>query len=201
MYYYVNGKLAVLEQGIAVVDCGGVGYKLSITANTYKHLGTIGEMVKLYTYLNVREDILDLFGFYDFEEQNCFKQLISVSGVGPKAALSILSELSPEQFAIAIVLNDAKALTRAQGIGAKLASRIILELKDKIKNEQLSNNESDIDILNLPIFGAKAEAVNALSVLGYSKYEAQDAVKKCGLSDTDGVENIIRAALKLLMKN
>lgn len=201
MYYYLNGTLAVLEQGIAVIDCGGVGYKLNITANTHKHLGIIGGIVKLFTYLNVREDVLDLFGFYDLEEQNCFKLLLSVSGVGPKAALSILSELSPEQFAVAIVLNDTKSLTRAQGIGAKLAQRIILELKDKIKNEQLSNKDSNFDISNMPIFGAKAEAVNALAVLGYSKFEAQDAVKNSGLGDEVGVENIIRASLKLLMKN
>lgn len=200
MYYYINGVLAVLEQNSAVIDCGGVGYKLAITANTHRHLGIAGGIAKLFTYLNVREDALDLFGFYDMEELTCFKQLLSVSGVGPKVAIAVLSELTPEKFAVAVVTNNPKALTAASGVGAKLAQRVILELKDKIKNEQLSDTSNGAAYDNTPIFGAKSEALNALAVLGYTKSEAEAAINKSGLSDSASVEEIIKAALKQLMK-
>lgn len=200
MYYYFNGELAVLEPTVAVIDCGGVGYKLNISVNTYKRLEQGGKSAKLFSYLNVREDALDLFGFYDAEELNCFKQLISVSGVGPKVAIAVLSELTTERFAVAVVTNDAKALSAAQGVGAKTAQRIILELKDKIGNEQLVQRGADFDISHISPSGARAEAVNALAVLGYTRAEAQSAVNKAEVTENAGVEEVIKQALKQLLK-
>jgi Holliday junction DNA helicase RuvA len=149
----------------------------------------------LYTYLNVREDALDLFGFADERELGCFKLLISVSGVGPKAALSILSESTPEKFALYVASSDSKALTRAPGIGAKIAQRIILELKDKVSGEQAALGFSDIPV---SASGNVEDAVSALSVLGYSRSEASLAAAK--VDGTLSVEEIIRQALRLLAK-
>ncbi len=133
MFYSIKGTLTHMEPGFAVVECGGVGFKCFTTLSTQRAMPQLGERVKLYTLLNVREDALDLFGFATMMELNCFKMLTAVSGVGPKVGLAILSELSPEQVAMAAASGDSKSLTRANGVGAKLAQRIVLELKDKVK--------------------------------------------------------------------
>jgi Holliday junction DNA helicase RuvA len=197
MIYSLCGSLVHIEAGFAVVECGGVGFKCSTTANTIKRLPKIGEKVTLFTYLNVREDALDLFGFFDGKELSCFKMLISVSGVGPKAALSILSEASPEKFALYVASGDSKALTRAPGIGPKIAQRIVLELRDKISGEQAAEGFGDVSLGVPSASGSAEEAVGALVVLGYSRSEAALAVGRCDVSMT--VEEIIRQALKRLV--
>lgn len=198
MYYYFNGTLVLNDGTSAVIDCGGVGYKCSISQITSRKLGALGSAAKLFTHLHVREDAMELFGFYDMEELNCFKMLTSVSGVGPKAALAILSVLTPESFAMAVVTGNVKLLTKAQGVGAKLAQRIALELKDKMKSTaaQSAAEESDLEIAVMPA-GDRAEAVNALMVLGYKRPEAAAAVNK--VVDGLGLEDIIKQALKNLM--
>jgi Holliday junction DNA helicase RuvA len=201
MYYYLDGKLAHVEASFAVIDCGGVGYKCNITASAQRRLPPIGERVKLFTYLHIREDVMDLFGFLDSEEHNCFKMLLGVSGVGPKVALNILSDITPERFALCVVTNDTKALTKAQGVGLKLASRIILELKDKIKSEQFEGKGAALLDGDIPIEGAgnAAEVVRALVVLGYSRQEAVRVTSRLD-ADSMNLEDAIKAALKLLIK-
>lgn len=195
MIYSLNGILIHTEPGFAVVECGGVGFKCQTTANTLRKLPKTGEKVFFYTYLNVREDALDLFGFADEKELGCFKMLISVSGVGPKAALSILSDITPEKFALYVASGDSKALTKAQGIGSKTAQRIVLELKDKVSKEQIA-----VGFKNMPVSasGNTEEAVNALMVLGYTRSEASLAAAR---QDAQlPVEEIVRLSLRLLAK-
>ena len=154
MFYYVSGTVAEIEAGLAVIDCGGVGYACATTNYTLSQLRK-GAPAKLYTYLNVREDAMELFGFIDQNELRSFKLLISVSGVGPRAALAILSAITPQQLALAVVTDDAKVLTAAPGIGKKIAQRIILELKDKMAKETASG---------LDFSGGKGAAVPARAV-------------------------------------
>lgn len=198
MIYYLSGMLAINEGTFAVIDCGGVGYKCNISAITSRKLGSTEKKVKIFTHLNVREGAMELFGFYDLEELNCFRMLISVSGVGPKAALSILSVLTPESFAMAIVRGDTKLLTKAQGVGPKIAQRIALELKDKVKKAVNSNaKDNPFDDVYLNSEGDRAEAINALVVLGYKRAQAVAAINK--VPDDLGLEDTIKQALKLLM--
>ena len=144
MIYSVRGKLIHKEQSLAVVECGGVGYACRTTLSTLSKLGGTGSDCFLYTYMNVREDAVELFGFVSQQELNCFRMLLSVSGVGPKAALAILSDTTPEGFALNVATGDYKALTKTKGIGPKLAQRVVLELKDKITNEQLTSGVTGI---------------------------------------------------------
>lgn len=201
MIYHVKGELELLSpvdsHFLAVLDCGGIGYEIRTTMTTASQLKQ-GAKAKLYTYLNVREDAVELFGFHDLEERNCFKMLISVSGVGPKAALSILSNVTPSQFALCVASGDSKTLTRAKGIGGKTAQRIVLELKDKITNEQLAGGVADSGgAVALPAdSGNMAEAVSALVVLGYNKSDAAQALSPYP-ADTP-VEELIKAGLKAL---
>lgn len=200
MIYSIQGELELLTPAdshfLAVIDCGGIGYEIRTTMTTASQLKQGGK-TKLYTYLNVREDAVELFGFFDTEERNCFKMLISVSGVGPKAALSILSNVTPSQFALCVASGDSKSLTRAKGIGAKIAQRIVLELKDKISNEQLAGGVTDSgSAAVLAGSGNTAEAVSALVVLGYSKTDAVQALSSYP-ADTP-VEELIKAGLKAL---
>ena len=200
MFYYVNGTVAELEAGLAVIDCGGVGYACATTNYTLSQLKK-GERAKLYTYLNVREDAMELFGFASQSELRSFKMLIGVSGVGPKAALSILSSTTPQQLAMAVVMGDEKALTAAPGIGKKIAQRIILELKDKLAKEQASfgpDTGGSVPLTVLPNDKAK-EAGAALAVLGYSGSEVAAALKGIDI-DTLPLEEIIRQALKRMVK-
>lgn len=207
MFYYISGKLAKLDAAFAVVDAGGVGFKMTISKSTYYRISTkaSGENVKLYTYMAVREDGMELFGFSTEEELSAFKMLITVSGVGPKAAVSILSTLTPEKLALAICTEDKKAISQANGIGPKTAARIILELKDKLKADGINESENDNSSPLSDIGGGAkntsklSDAQDALVVLGYSRNEALKALQTI---DTNSLEldDIIRLALKKLMK-
>ncbi len=200
MFYYLNGVVAEMEANLAVIDCGGVGYACATTNYTLSQLKK-GERAKLYTYMNVREDAVDLFGFSSQSELHSFKLLLGVSGVGPKAALAILSTNTPANLAMAVVMGDEKALTAAPGIGKKIAQRIILELKDKLVKEQASfgpDTGGSVPLTVLPNDKAK-EAGAALAVLGYSGSEVAAALKGIDI-DTLPLEEIIRQALKRMVK-
>ena len=165
MFYSLTGTLVHLEEYIAVIECGGVGYKCSISMNTQRALPQVGNKVKLYTFLNTtREGMLELFGFLKEDEMSCFKKLISVSGVGPKFGVSILSQLSPEQVAMAVAVKDSKSLMQAQGVGKKVAERIILELSDKLK---LIDNQSKQALTSNNVVNSSniSESINSLTVL------------------------------------
>ena len=192
MFYSVRGKLIHIEDGLAVVECAGVGFALKTTNNTLSKLPALQSEVMLYTHFMVREDAMELFGFYDMGELNCFKMMLTVSGVGPKAALAILSQLSPEKFALCVATGDVKSITRAPGVGPKLANRLILELKDKVQNEQIAKGVG-MDDIPAPAVLAGAnlqEAISALVVLGYSQSEAASALGK--LDPELPVEELIR---------
>ncbi len=200
MIYSLHGELIHTEPNLAVVECGGVGYACRTSMNTLKKIGgTNGEPkeVRLFTQLNVREDAVDLFGFADTAELAAFRQLTSVSGVGPKAALSILSDLTPSKLALCITTGDSKTLTRSPGIGAKIAQRIVMELKDKVAKEQ---HISAADYASEPVAAeagnAAAEAITALCVLGFALPQAQAAL--AGASPDSTVEELIKYALKRL---
>lgn len=195
MLYSLRGKLIYTDPTTAVIECGGVGYKCTVTHNTLGTLPELGSETMLYTYMNVREDAVDLFGFATIEEQHAFLLLTSVNGVGPKAAISILSELTFSKLALAVSNGDSKTITRAQGVGPKLAQRIVLELKDKFKGTDISDAGEDIDIAPASS-NALDEACAALITLGYSQSEARAALAKTDKSLP--VEQMITAALKHL---
>jgi Holliday junction DNA helicase RuvA len=200
MFYYINGELITTDVSSAVIDCGGIAYKLSVSSNTLSLISTKkGEKVKLYTHLVVKEDALDLIGFISTEEMSSFKMLISVSGIGAKSALSVLSLMTPEKFALAVTTEDAKAISKAQGVGSKTAARIILELKDKISKEILSDSSSSADNGGVDNSdGTKInDARNTLLVLGYTRSEAFNALQNIDITSLS-LEDIIRAALKKL---
>ncbi len=195
-YYYLNGTVALLDANLAVIDCGGVGYACHTTTYTQSQL-TVGQPAKLYTYCSIREDAFDIFGFSSREEKVCFERLLSVSGVGPKAALAILSASTPQAFTLAIVTGDEKALTRAPGIGKKLAQRILLELKDKLGNLE-SVSASDAAIPGPIMSGnAASEAAAALEVLGYSPSEVAAAMR--GIDPTLPTDEMVRLALRNML--
>lgn len=205
MFYYINGKLVEADVTYAVLDVGGVAYKLSISGKTREALPPFRSVkeaptVLLYTHFSVREDGVELFGFRDKEELDTFRLLTSVSGIGPKAAMSILSTLSPEKLALAVANEDKKSIASANGIGSKTAARLILELKDKLSFIGISDaSQSEIPSTNTPVSSAKGaltEAAEALAALGYSRPEILKALK-----DADpnmSVDNIIKTALKKL---
>lgn len=193
MFYSLRGKLISVDNLSIAVECAGVGYKCNVTQNTLSELPAVGEEVFIYTHLSVREDSMELFGFSKLNELNCFKLLTSVSGVGAKVGIAILSTLSPEQVALAIASGDSKVLTMAPGVGNKLAQRIILELKDKVANAQMTMPIGQSSFAKVPK-GNAAAAINALSVLGYSQSEAAAAVSK--FDENMSVEDLIRNALK-----
>ena len=202
MFYYVEGKVALIEQSLCVIDCAGGGYACHTSQNTISQV-KMGETARLYTYLYVREDIFDLYGFADAEELNCFKMLIGVSGVGPKAALAILSVAPPSRLALSIITGEEKLLTQAPGIGKKTAQRIVLELRDKMSKEQLESGKGSAVSLELPATGSAEvnhtqEAIAALMVLGYAQSEALQAMKGLDLSEYPDAESIIRVCLKRL---
>ena len=201
MFYYVEGTVALLKQGLAVIDCGGVGYACHASQNTIGKL-KIGARARLLTYLNVREDIFELYGFIDEEEQSCFEMMIGVSGVGPKAALSILSVAPPDRLALSIITGDEKMLMQAPGIGKKIAQRIVLELRDKMSKEQLETASSVSPVAMAAASGGgnhTQEAVAALMVLGYSQTEALQAMEGMDAAQMEA-EEIIRQCLKKLVK-
>ena len=201
MFYYLKGTAAHLGPNLAVIDCGGGGHACRTTSYTLSALH-IGAPAQLYTHLNVREDAMELYGFATQEELNLFQQLISVSGVGPKAALSILSASTPANLALSIITGDEKALTCAQGIGKKIAQRVILELKDKLAKGQIAPGGESYGGTGVTVIAENksSEAAAALAVLGYSQSEIAAALK--GI-DVDGLalEEIIKQALKRMVKN
>ena len=202
MFYYLSGELAYREGNICVIDCGGVGYKLTVSMITADSLLTkFGKQVKLYTHLAVREDGIEMFGFGSNEEKECFNKLISVSGIGPKVALSILSTHTPEKLAFAIATDDVALIAKTPGIGKKTAQRIILELKDKLSIEMSADYESTKTI-SASNFGSKnpnlLEATEALMVLGYDKSTILAALR--GVDPTMDAADIIKAVLKKLAR-
>ena len=201
MFYYLDGIVAEILPGLAVIDCGGVGYSCMTTNNTLASLKK-GQKGKVYTHLNVGENIFDLYGFGTQNELSSFKLLLGVSGVGPKAALAILSVCTPETLAMAIVTGDEKSLTAASGIGKKIAQRIILELKDKMAKETSAGLDFSAGkgTPAAPVFSNKAtEAAQALAVLGYSTQEIQTALKGID-AEALPLEEIIRQSLKKMVK-
>lgn len=201
MYAYIKGTLEYKHNDYMVVEANGVGYKIFTSLPTVEASGKIGDEIKVYTYLHVREDIMSLYGFLTGEELGMFELLISVSGIGPKAALSLLSSMSPSRFALAIITDDIKTLTRAPGVGNKTAQRMILELKDKIKKEQLTlpGREKSEEVVFEKDSSRISEAVNALMVLGYSGVEASRAVSSVYSDDMD-LETIVKNSLKQMVK-
>ena len=201
MYYYVSGTVAHVEPYLAVIDCGGVGYACRTTSYTLSQIKK-GDKARLHTCLSVREDAMDLYGFATQEELKLFQQLISVSGVGPKAALGILSSSSPANLALSIITGDEKALTCAQGIGKKIAQRVILELKDKLaKGQTISASGENVAGPAMTIIPQNklSEASAALAVLGYSQTEINVALKGVDI-DGQPLEQVIRLALKNMVK-
>ncbi len=199
MIYSVNGKLIHKDSELAVVECGGVGYACRTTFSTLSKIGAVGSDAFLLTYLHVREDNVELFGFADMQELNCFKLLISVSGVGPKVGLAILSDCSPTNFALYVATGDFKAITKTKGVGPKLAQRVILELKDKIAKNADFSEASSVDYSAVSAGGSTSDAVSALVVLGYSQSEAVKVVAKFDKSLP--TEELIRLSLKEIAKN
>jgi len=195
LFYYLNGTVAAMEANLAVVDCGGVGYACNTTSSTLSRL-TVGKPARLYTYCSIREDAVDIFGFASKEEENCFERLVGVSGVGPKAALAILSAMTVDQFTLAVLSGDEKALTAAPGVGRKLAQRILLELKDKVSGETVNIAAGAAS----PAPGGRAaEASAALAALGYSQSEIGAALRGVDVESLS-VEDIVRACLRAMVR-
>lgn len=196
MFYYLEGNVTVIEQGAAVLDIGGAGYFCRVTISTLSRLEA-GKRARLYTYCSIREDAFDIYGFWDQREKRCFELLLSVSGVGPKAALSILSSVTPENLAMAIVTENEKVLTTAPGVGKRIAQRIILELKDKMASDPSFKEANPVSLQYSGggISGVLADAQEALLVLGFSNAEAAGAIRRI---DTENMtaEEIIRAVLR-----
>jgi Holliday junction DNA helicase RuvA len=201
LYAYIKGSLEYKHADHMVVEANGVGYRIQTSLSSIEACGPVGSEIKVYTHLYVREDNMSLFGFITQEELGMFELLITVSGVGPKAALSLISAVSPSRFGLTVISEDIKTLTKAQGIGNKMAQRIILELKDKIKKEQLA--AASMDIFDGKVAGNEtsriSEAINALMVLGYSSNEAGKAVAAVYSEDME-LEAIIMKALKGLVR-
>ena len=199
MFYHLEGKVCEFGQNLVVLDCNGLGFALNATSNTLSKLKA-GERAKLFVAESIGETNFDLFGFADKSEKRCFEMLVSVSGIGPKAALSILSYNTPEGLALAIMNNDVKALTVAPGIGKKIAQRVILELKDKVGKE-LETYEPGLPVPNAQqaLDGNLSDALTALGVLGYSSSEVAPVLKALDTSGMDA-EQIIKAVLKRMVK-
>jgi len=201
MFYYLSGQIVHLEPNLAVMDCAGMGFAIKTSNNTLSRLQN-GQKEKLFTYYYVHEDVREIYGFLTESELSCFKLLISISGVGPKAALSILSVTTPESLAMAVITGDEKSLTAAQGVGKKLAQRIILELKDKMAKEQ-----PQTALIMEPAAAAESahadapvtQAMAALNVLGYSSEQIAKALKGVDVTGMN-TQDIIRAALKGVLK-
>lgn len=199
MFAYIKGKLTYKYNDYIVVETGGVGYMVYTPLSTVQCIGNVGDEITVYTYMYVREDAMVLYGFATHDELSMFELLISVSGIGPKAAISLISSISPSKFGLAVITDDVRTLTSAPGIGKKTAQRIILELKDKIKNENFVAGDIGIE-KDSEVGGEdnrRSEAVSALMVLGYTASEAYKAVSDVYSEDMD-VETIIKSSLKKL---
>lgn len=201
MISYIRGLLAEKSEDSAVVEASGVGYQIFVPLSVLSELPPIGETVKIYTYFCVREDSVSLYGFLSRQDLEMFRQLIGVNGVGPKSALGILSALKPDALRMAVLSGDAKAIAKAPGVGAKTAQRIILDLKDKVKAEDILFGAADMETAAVNITGVSEigkEAVEALTALGYSSGEAAGAVKKVKITENMTAEDVLKGALRHL---
>lgn len=200
MYSYIKGELAELSENLIVVEAGGIGYQIFVPAGVLEEAPSIGEMIKVYTYLNVKEDAMDLYGFLTRDDRQIFKLLLGVNGIGPKGALGILSVLSIDELRFAVIGGDAKAISKAPGIGAKTAQRIILELKDKLNLEEILENRFEHTADKKAVVSATAEVrnevVEALIALGYSPQESASAVTRLIITETSTTEELLRKALQ-----
>lgn len=198
MYSYIKGQLAEIEEDKIVVEAGGIGYNIYTTGQTFQYLPPVGENVKVYTYLHLREDIMMLYGFLSKDELKVFKLLLGVNGIGPKGAIAILSVMTTDDLRFAVLGDDAKAIAKAPGVGAKTAQRLILELKDKLKLEDAFEQKlSHVQAKTTTnVNGVKNEAVQALVALGYSSSEALKAMNGIELTPDMEVEDLLKAALK-----
>ena len=197
MFSYIKGTLEVKTIDYIVVDVNGIGFKIFMSESAIQRLGEIGQTVKIYTYMNVKEDEISLYGFITNEELRMFELLISVSGVGAKSAITMLSVITPSKFALAVISNDVKTLTKIPGIGQKSAQRIILELKDKLKTEEAIKSNDIAITTNIVENNNLEEAVQALKVLGYTRQEIEKVLSKIDINSLT-VEDIIRKALSFL---
>ncbi len=195
MYAHIDGIVAEKTPELLVIDCGGVGYQLMVSGQTLSRAPSVGERMKCFTVLSVREDAMDLFGFATREEKTMYEKLRGVSGIGPRTALGILSALSVRDLSIALVTGDAAALARAPGVGKKTAQRLVLELRDKVDNDELVSAAGGFTPMPSPKDGAASEAIEALMALGYASSEAAKAVSKVA-GQSDKSDEIIRLALK-----
>lgn len=200
MFNYISGVAAELMPNLAVIDCGGIGFEINTSAYTLSQLKT-GEKTKLFTYVHIREDVFEIYGFSSRNEKHCFEMLLGVSGVGPKAALSILSVNTPENLVMSIISENEKAITAAPGVGKKIAQRVILELRDKMAKETDAVSFADSGFAaSAPVDSSKlGDATAALTVLGYSAAEINAAMKKVDVESLT-LEEIIKSALKQMMK-
>ncbi|MEF9941088.1 MAG: Holliday junction branch migration protein RuvA [Lachnospiraceae bacterium] len=201
MISYLRGELISTEEQKVVIDVQGIGYGIFMPGQAISRLPSVGNEVKIHTYLNVREDAMQLFGFLTRDDLQVFKLVISVSGIGPKGGLSILSQLSPDELRYAVMSNDVKAISAASGIGKKTAEKLIIELKDKLNIEEVL--EQGGNIMDSSLLGAntlvQTEAIQALVALGYGSTEAMKAVKKVAIEQDTEVESILKQALKYMM--
>lgn len=198
MYSYIKGTLEETGEDYIVIEAGGIGYQIYTTGQTFQYLPGQGAELKVYTYLHVREDAMILFGFLTKDDLSVFKLLLGVSGIGPKGALAILSVMTTDDLRFAVLGDDAKAIARAPGVGAKTAQRLILELKDKLSLEDAFEQKlaKNGDMVQNKTGGAKNEAVQALVALGYSSSEALKALQGVEIQENTDVEDILKAALK-----
>lgn len=198
MFAYVKGSLEAKADAYVVIEAGGIGYKIFMPSTSIEKIGEIGQLVKVYTYYHVREDAINLYGFCSDEELKMFELLLSVSGIGAKSALGILAEVTPSNFALAIITNDVSKLVKIPGIGAKTAQRMILELKDKMKTAQAVNKDEKVESAIIEE-ESSSEAMAALQMLGYNRKEIEKVFEKIDINGA-GVEDIIRRALAVLGK-
>ena len=207
MIHFIHGTLSDVAEGLVVVEAAGVGYGIHVPASVIGALPPIGEDIKIYTYFSLTQNGVDLYGFLSPEDRAMFTMLLTVSGIGPKGALGILSALTPDDLRMAIVTGDSKAISRAPGVGNKTAQRVVLELKDKLDATEVFSSALDhghgaraaVDAgAAAGVYGAQKEAVEALVALGYSNVEASRAVKKVELSEGMTVDQILKASLKNL---
>lgn len=199
MIYSLRGTLIYSDISSAVVECGGVGYRCTVTAKTAAMLPQLGEEAALYTYMAVREDSIDLYGFIDIEELEFFRKIISVNGIGPKIGINVLSDFTPEQLAACIISGDTKTLSKANGLGIKTAQRLVLELKDKFKGITVASNDAPSGVVTAAASaGVAGEAIEALISIGFTQPEAVRAVSS--LDQSLSVEEMIKEALKAASK-
>ena len=201
MISYIRGELSVIEENRIIVDVGGVGYGIFMPGQSIRYLPAVGNEVKIHTYLHVKEDMMQLFGILTRDDMEVFKLIISVSGIGPKGGLSILSQLSADELRFAVFSGDAKAISAAPGIGKKTAEKLILDLKDKLKLEDVLERGEDTtpSVTAQTDMGIQSDAVQALTALGYGSAEALKAVKKVTITEEMQVEDVLKQALKNMM--